>query len=521
MTTQNIQIDNRFAAESASFQRVASKTNAKQSQELLHLTSIVKELEQDMVDAKSGAPEAPSEKAGKGPTVVNINAQPPQEGPHGAKSPFEQAMVDLALMLQMIQVDIVKAKRNQTNAETRISESMVTLYKAISKDIASKIAKQEHDEKKDKIFGWIIKAVETAVTAIVVGISLAFGQVEIAALMVGLYVLSMTGLTKDVVKGLGDALAAILEACDVPKKYAQIIGNSIAAVVVLVAIIVATGAIAPEDIPTEIANTAVEIGSTVSEDAASTASSLSTVAEDATETGEEAGNEVKQVSKLRQFLRAIKLSTKANMRIMAVSSTIMQLNISNIVVESVQAGHKGPLSAKEKEKIDLIVNSILAVAALLGSIGGGDALADSMSLGEVAGGTSKMVKALGSVADDVGDSAVSGAMANVSKFLEALKTEKGLVYAENLRRVLATTAAGLQGWEGGIMVQQGDLEKGLGGDQAAIDNVQFAMNASSSEQSDTQKQTDATLKQQRMSDKNLDFFSGTKGLADVLIEARV
>ncbi|NGX46380.1 MAG: hypothetical protein K940chlam2_01570, partial [Chlamydiae bacterium] len=489
MATPNIQIDNRFAAESSGFQRVATKTNAKQSQELLHLASIVKELEQDMVDAKSGAPEAPSGKAGKGPKVVNLNAQQPQEGPHVAKSAFEQAMTELALMLQMLQVDIIKAQRNKTDAETMISESMVKLFKSIAKDIANKIAKQESNEKKDKIIGWIIKGVETAVTAIVVGIALAFGQVEIAVLMIALYIVSMSGLTKDVVKGLGGVFADILEACHVPKKDAKIIGNIIAAVVVLVAIIVATGWIAPEDIPSEVANTVTEVGSAVGEDATATAEGLSTVAEDAT-------NGVKQVSKLRKFLRYIKLSTKANMRIMAASSTITQLNISNICVEIAEAAHKGPLSEKEKETIELIANMILAVLAVMGSIGSGDALADSMSLGEVAGGTSKAAKAIGSATEDVADSALGRMMSRISEMLQELGSEKGLVYAENMRRVLATAGAGFQGWEGGILIQQGNLDEALGKDQAAMDYVQFAVNSNSSEQSDSQKQTDATLKQQ-------------------------
>jgi hypothetical protein len=209
------------------------------------------------------------------------------------------------------------------------------------------------------------------------------------------------------------------------------------------------------------------------------------------------------------------------MQIMAVSSTITQLNISNIVLEVAEATHKGPLSAKEKEDLQVIVNSILAILAVLGSIGSGDALADSMSLGEVAGGTSQASKAIGSATEDVADSALGRMMSRISEMLQELGGEKGIVYAENARRVLATAGAGFQGWEGGIMVKQGALDEALGEDQAAIDNVQYVENSNNSEQSDTQKQTDSTLKNQRMSDKNLDLFAGEKALARVLIQSPV
>jgi hypothetical protein len=502
-------IDNRLAAENASFDRVANQDRSKQNKDLLHLATVLRELEHEVAGAKDGGLGAAEKKGEKGPKVVNLDAQQSQ-GAQGSKNRFEDAMTELALMLQMLQVDIVKFQRNKTNDETQMSTAMVSLYKSIAKDIQNKIEKQEKAEKSQKALSFWTKIAEAVVTALVVGIALAFGQVEIAAMAIVMYAASASGLMSKAESGLAKGIEAGLKACGAHGKDLKLISNIIATVVILVVIAALTFMIAPEDIAGEAVNGAENIGEEAA-DEGSNAVEMTDVTEDTSTTTEES---TEKVSRIRQILRKLRLPTKANMMIMALSQSISQMNIPQTVLDGMEINHK--LSDEQKQKIEMIVTLVVAIMALLASVGSGDALADTMSEGGVKGGTSAAAKALGKVFGDISETAVGQMLNRVSKILEELSGMKAIVWMERFRRVVATGEAGLQIAEGSVLLEQADLDQLLGEDQAGMDLAQMAVNTNSSEQSDTQKQLASTLKQQRMSDQNLDLFAGEKALARVL-----
>lgn len=514
------QIDNRFAAESASIDHVASKDRAKQNKELLHLASVLRGLEHEVAGAKDGGLGATEKKGEKGPKVVNLNAQQSQ-GPQGPKNRFEAAMTEMALMLQMLQVDIVKFQRNKTNDETNMSKAMISLYKSIEHKIEKKIEKIAKKKKLEKTINFWTKIAEAVVTAIVVAIALAFGQVEIAALVIVMYAVSASGLLSKAEKALAPVIAKLLKDLGFHGKGIKLASEIIATVLIMAAIGGITYFLAPEDLGSEAVNAGEEIAEDTEDsvDAVELADMGGEETTEAEETAQEAeetsqGQEAKKVSNVRKFLRKIRLPTKYNMMIMALSQSITQLNIPQTFVDGMEINRK--LSKKQKEQIEMIVSVIVAIIALLASVGSGDALADAMGEGEVKGGTSMAAKLLGKVFGDVSETALGQMLNRISKVLEELSGMKAIVWMERFRRVVATGEAGLQIWEGKVILDQADLDQSLGVDQAAMDLTQFAVNSNSSEQKDSQKQMTSTLKEQRMSDKNLDLFAGEKALARVL-----
>ncbi len=496
MATQNIQIDNRFAAESSSMNRIAGKGRSKQNKELVQLASIAQELAEEIAAAKNGSAKAEGKTESK--PNVKLVAIP------SSHKTFGEEMADLAAVLQMLQVEIVKYQRNKSKDETNISKAMTKMFKLIETDIENKIHQQTKEAHKHKLISLFTKIIGAIVTAVVCTIALAFGQVEIAALMIAMYVVMTTGVMSKVqtllAKGLNDM--------GIHNKLAD---DIIAAAVILLVVGGVTGFIAPADIAEEVVSSVED----VTEEASDAVEMTVVGGEDASEATNATESVTKKVTKLRKFLRKIRFSTRKNLILMNVSQSLTQVNLNQIALDiATQSGHH--LSDKEKEKLELILSIVVAVLAALVSLGAGDALADSMSMGQVGGGTSKAAKLLGKVFGDVSNTAVGRTLSRMSTVLEEVVGPQGPLWLERARRVLVTGEVGLKVAEGMVSVDQGEIDESLGVDQAAMDFVQEAMSSANSEQSDTQKQTTATLKQQRMSDKNLDLFAGEKALARVL-----
>lgn len=281
-TKEQIAISNPVPVDNASFGRVVAKNKIREEKELLHLGTILKLLEEEIRSAKSGAGLGASE--AKGDKIVELNpshADKPNQGP--SNTAFENAMAELAFMLQQLQAKIAKFSEKHAESDARISKGLVEAAEANLKSIEHKIKKIKKKQEKEKHASMWEKVGEAVLGALTVTVGALLAQPEIVVMGV-LSLASSTGVFEQIAKHL---VAPNFEAMGMDSKGADILADGL----VCAAVIGTSMAFCdPEQ--------AVE----------ETAETSASVAEDATNVGMESFDveEDVQTSTFQQMMQAIK-----------------------------------------------------------------------------------------------------------------------------------------------------------------------------------------------------------------------
>ena len=453
-----------FAAESSSLRLVSKKDRKKQQEELLNLASLLKTLEEELKGAKEGATETgASAKTGASEAPGN--------------SSFEKAMAEMAFALQMLQVKITKFGQEKANYDGKIAEAEVTAATKHLKQLEKELQKIHQQEEKSKHASFWTKIADIFVAAVSAVVALITLQPELLIITV-VSLASATGVFKDITNGV----SKLLELCHVPDKVAKIT----AAVLVSVCVTVAAAACGD---PEQILNSTAEAGVDVAEDVVN--GTASTVEEIGETSSEEASQGI--MDKLSSVFKKIgeknpfrKLPKRVNIAAFAGMQAISQTGVISTLVEMGLESNKH-ISKKKRKEIEMALNIALAVAAAIVTMGAGGAAMGSTGA---------------KVAMDT-TSFSSKIMANASNFY-----------------VLGALGQGAAGFtEGTFQIQQGKLEEALSTIKAGLTLINEAIDMSSNETADDQKNRSDMIKSEKMGAQTIsNLMNGMAGFAELFTE---
>ena len=440
----------------------------KQKTELAHLATLLQVVEQDIAKAQSASAGASS--------ADTQNSFVPA---------LQQAMAQMTAFLQNLQVKIVQFQNQISafDAEAARAEVIATQanLKAVQKQV-QKIYKKQEDQ---KILGIFTKVLESVIGVVMAVLAVVLVQPELL-FMAAMTFASAAGLTQEATNGI----ASLLQDMGVPEEVAQIVAAVLVTVVVIVVSIAAA--------PAATANAAGEAVA-VSEDVANAAEEISS-----------AGAKIVQglktaASKIGGFIKTVnlfnRLTPAQNLVLMSTTQALMQTGLlSDLAKVSTKKS-----SAEEQEKIQMVVEIIGSIAALLVTLGA--------SAGAVAG-TEQEVQSAVNASKFQG--LLNRASQNIKNMVGSLSQ---LVKTTNIIRQGATAAEFAVAMSTGIVgVVQGKLEETLGAINADLTLVQAASNMNSDEtSSDGRHAADILQAQSRGNLSFLHLADGYAGFTNAMI----
>lgn len=335
-----------FAAETVAITLVSEKEKKKQQQELAHLATILKALEEEMAGAKAGA----NGKAAVGKSAVKgdgkiVDLDPASGTPQSSNTAFEDAMAEMTLMLQMLQVKIVKYGQQKTTYDATVSKAQVELAQTNLNKTLAQIQKMETMSFWEKIAEWFVALVSAVVAVVTM-------NPELLAITV-ISVLAATGALSEITKGLAD----LIEMCpgESGGHASKEVANLIASIIVTLAVIVCSFGMGAIAAPEAAADGAAEAVTEESTEAAA----------QAVEAGASDSSTVMQ--KVGAFLKKInlfnRLSPATNSAILGAAQAISSTGLFTNIVEATNN------TRKDKERIEEILSIIVAVLATVVSLG--------------------------------------------------------------------------------------------------------------------------------------------------------
>lgn len=506
MATQDLFIHQSLAAENPSFVVISEEDRKKKESEkhLLALAATLKDLEVEIAKAKTGASTAAADSK-----VVSLDTVNP-----GDNASYQSALVEMVLALQILQVEIAKFAQDKAKSDHLVSEAEIQAAQKTLKDIEDKIQKMQADEAHQKTIEFWTKFAEIAAAVIITGVALAFGQVEIAILVVAMTTASVSGgfqkLTDDIAKGLENIPGLSSEAAHI-----------IAAVLILVVVIGVTALLAPATAAAQVADTTEEIVTTT-EDAAETGEEVEAAAQDGEEAAQTASN-TERFSTLSRVGRTIRdgfnyinpftrLSARANLIIMNTAQTLPQLELGQNIADAIAKSQH--LSDKDKQKWEEILTGIITGLSLLVGILSGVALGGGMSKAESAFDDSS---AIGRLLNRL--RALFTNSRPVTAIRAGLTTTRGMVATEGARQLLNSAASGLEVGNNVIELNRANLEIAMATDNGNIILQNEALEQNTEQALASQKNFADVMKQQSVGNQSINkLVAGEAGFAQLFTQ---
>lgn len=430
-----------FLAEITQVTLVSEKEKKKQQEELLRLVSALKTVEESLAKGKSDGKIIP--------------LQQPNSGP--SNTAFEDAMAEMALALQTLQVTISKYSEKKAGFDANISEQQVAMAKQNLEKAIEQLNKIQNESFWEKLVGWIV-AVVSAIAAIITM------NPELLLITV-ISVMAATGLMSKITGGLSD----LLQLMGVPKDAANAIAAALVVVIVMIATLGTGEGAAAEVVADSAAEDGIEMTDMAASGAEDTASNASSFTDKASAL----------FKKINPFSH---LSTKANTVILGAVQSIASTGLINNLAELIMAHAK--VSAEERKKVEEILGMIVAIVAIIVSIG-----ASAGAIGKAAGKVGQM-------------------------------SENFVQFQQAFFRLGAYVQLAGGGTEGGLNIARGVFEKDLAIINANMALIQTAMNMNNTVTTDDQKHDADVIKQQNVGNRSLSkLMDGEKGFADLFTQS--
>ncbi len=300
-------------------------------------------------------------------TTPAIHTEPtphssPSDGP--TNSQMCNALAELAGALTQLQVLIGKygqdrEKMNNSNMQNMIKQAESQIDQA-QKDLRKIQEAQNHRSFWD-IF---LKVVAGIVGAIFTAVALTTGQFALAFVIMALTVAAETGAFDKGTKFVSE----MLQSMGIPKEEADIIASVLVILVTIIATVATCGAAAPEAAAaaadSAIAETAAETAQQVIQGAATT---FSEGFQSSTQALRNIAGSIKNaISKILQYNPFNKLSTTANLGILAGSQAVSGSNFAQNLALAIPG-----LSSKEREKLQKLLEIILNIICTIATAGSG------------------------------------------------------------------------------------------------------------------------------------------------------
>ena len=472
-TQEHITLSNpSFAQETQGFAFVSKKEKDKQQKELAHLAVLLKELEQEVARAKVGAE--------GGDKVVDIHSGQPQ-GP--SESPFEEGMAEMALALQLLQVEIAKFSRNKSRNDAEVANALAVAAKNTLHSVEAAQKKFAKLQQRNKDLHIAIMAITCVVAGVVAIASCLAGQPEIAVAVVAMAVAGATGILQKATDALAmHVFVPLFEKLGTKPAAAKEAGEIMAAVVIIAAVCIATMGVGGAEAG---AVEGAEVGADV---AASGAEGAGQAAEEAgEEAAESTASSTTRLTSLRKGVFTVLRRLRANpgiraaLGIQAASDTGLVKHSVEILLDPVLK-ELGVKKSDRKEIEDVTAEILAIIATLVATIAGGAA---SSTLAE--------------------DTGASLARLRIAKW--------GGLSGMILGSLAQGGATGLEAY---TMGQTGNVEAIIAALQGQVGEIHGTLRLSSDQTKADQRFASDTFKSQNTSNQALaDLMKGEEGFANL------
>lgn len=368
---------------------VVKKGEKKQQQELAHLATVLREVETQLVSAKSGATTGHSDVgATEHSSAPSLGSTDEASGP-GASGPPSQSLRDMlakmAGALQLLQVEIAKYASSKSHSESGISQAELTLAQDHLNKANEQLKKLQEAEYKQAHMSFWEKLVEGICGALLAIVAVITCQPELAVMAV-VCILGATGALSKATQGLAEFLEKDLH-------MGKIAAQIVSAVLITAVTIAATGGAGTLAGVGDASAEALEIG---------TEEGTAAAADGAIDAGingaEEGGNSF--LDRVGTFFKKInlfrKLGARTNLMIFAGMNAASQTNLITTVAGDI--AYAACTNKKEKEKmkeeVEQIASVVVAVMTALVSVGSGAAAMEAGSAARGVTGLSRVARAL-------------------------------------------------------------------------------------------------------------------------------
>jgi hypothetical protein len=475
-----IKIENQILINNPTLLVEEEKEQAKQRKQLLALATVLKELEGGLASTRGSIEAAATD-------------TPQAAAQDSENSPFETAMAQMALVMQLLEVKIAEADHSKSQSDEVIAKAEATRAQEVLQEVKQKLQDIADARAKQAVADFWTKLVSWVAAVVVAVISIAFGQVEIAVLALTMTTLATTGAFEK----MADGISELLQKAGMSKMAADIVAK----VFVLVVVIAVSFAVAPTSAAAEVTD-AVDEGTEMT--TFSSQEAEEEVAEEVegaatSESSSAANTGGSLLTKLGKVWKAVnlfnRLSPRTNLVIMNTIQTLSQINVEKIVDDI----PPGQMSNEEKERLKTILSIVIMIATIIASVGGGSAITETMAASKVGAG-SRLAKLF----------------PIISKF--ALRVDaKTLTVLENLRRAASFISSATQAAEGIFTIQQGALSAEFAASNADLEVNNILMEMQSASASSSIKYDGSIEQQHASADKNFleKFAAGEKAFAQL------
>lgn len=319
-----------------------ARKNEKDGDPKASLLALSKSLEEVLAQVESGGA-TPSTK----PTTPSISPS----GPTNAQ--MQQMIGDLMGILGTLEEVLAQWGNTKEQASAQVGQAMMQETQARVKDASDQLQKVASSQGQSDGWATFLKVMEAVVGAAIAVISVLCGQPELAAIVLVMTVLTVSGATDK----LTQAISTQLQKDGLPANVANIISSVIviaSTVIVTVASCGAASAAAAQQVATTAAETAETAASEVGEEAAS-------------EVADEGASSASRLSRLGNYIKQggplKSLPKPVNMGIFAGSQAMLSSNFAQyLATECFSNMPEGKAKDALKALMEVIVNLLAALA---------------------------------------------------------------------------------------------------------------------------------------------------------------
>ncbi|MBS0605010.1 MAG: hypothetical protein JSS60_08280 [Verrucomicrobia bacterium] len=368
------------------------KAGGDQNALLLNLSKAIQEVVEE-VNSGGNTPNSkvvtPNFKSGAPTPTPSNNSQVP------SNASMQQAIGQLMGLLSELEGEIAKWGNDKSQINAGVGTSLLSEMDAQVKSAQDQLNKVLDSLKSSGFWGDLLKALEVVVGVVIAAIACLCGQPEIAAIVLVMTVLAVSGAMDKITQGISQLLQDMGVPPDVANVLASVIVIAITIAVTVMTCGAGAGAVAEEvtDATAETLEEGIEMTDMASNTAQDTATETTNTVSQVAEDGQQATSKWQQ---LKNFVQKIidntfgQLSKSTNLGIMAGSMAVGDTNFGQYLATLILSHMK---DGKEKDALQAIIETIVDLMAALAGMGAGAAAA-SMSAAQQFNNVSNMLRGL-------------------------------------------------------------------------------------------------------------------------------
>lgn len=290
-------------------------------------------------------------------------ALPSSLGSQGPSNAEMQKVIGVLMgLLGTLEMQLAQLGNDKAQASNEIGQALIQEMNAQVKQASQQLQNVLSDQNSSDFWGNFLKAMEIVVGVVIAAVSVLCGQFAVAAIVIVMTVLSVSGAMSKATQ----AISTDLQNDGCPKDIANVISSAIVIVIAIVATALTCGA-ASGAAAEQAVDTAAETAENSVEMSDMSANSADSTADAAPEMTDEVGSSTSRLSKIGNWLKQggpfKSLPRPVNMAIFTGSQAMMSSNFAQYLATVCLSGMKeGQTKDALTTLIEVIVNLLAAIA---------------------------------------------------------------------------------------------------------------------------------------------------------------